>query len=204
MALHGRLLDELARPGDWWDGASRRALMEEARAARGCPRCREAGAHEATRGLPEAAVDVVHRVVSHSGRLDRCWAEGRIGQLGDGRYAEVVGVTAITVAIDVTARSIGEPPPSLAHPVDGPPAGDRPSGVGDVGAWIPMTEDKLLANVSRALSLVPRTNGTWRALVTESYSRGPQMLELVWDRALSRPQIELMAARVSRLEECFY
>ena len=58
--------------------------------------------------------------------------------------------------------------------------------------------------MSRALSLVPRTNGTWRALVTESYSRGPQMLELVWERALSRPQIELMAAQVSRLQECFH
>ena len=67
-----------------------------------------------------------------------------------------------------------------------------------------MTEAKALANVSRALSLVPRTNATWRALVTESYSRGPEMLELTWERALTRPQIELVAAQVSLLQECFY
>ena len=67
-----------------------------------------------------------------------------------------------------------------------------------------MTEEKLLANVSRALSLVPRTNATWRALVAESYSRGPEMLELTWERALTRPQTELIAAQVSRLQECFY
>ena len=45
---------------------------------------------------------------------------------------------------------------------------------------------------------------TWRALVNESYSRGPQMLELTWERALTRPQVELIAAHVSRLQECFY
>ena len=40
--------------------------------------------------------------------------------------------------------------------------------------------------------------------MTESYSRGPQMLELTWERALTRPQIELIAAQVSKLQECFY
>ena len=62
----------------------------------------------------------------------------------------------------------------------------------------------MLANVSRALSLVPLTNTTWRTLVNDSYSRGPQMLTLTWERALSRPQIELIAARVSQLNDCFY
>ena len=82
--------------------------------------------------------------------------------------------------------------------------GSVPTDLGDVGAWIPMTEQKVLANVSRALSLVPMTNTTWRTLVNDSYSRGPQMLALTWERALSRPQIELVAARVSQLNECFY
>ena len=67
-----------------------------------------------------------------------------------------------------------------------------------------MTLDKALANVSRSLSLVPVTNSTWRRLVNDSYSRGPEMLSLTWERALSRPQVELIAARVSSLNECFY
>ncbi len=203
-ALHARLLGELAAAGDWWDGASRRAIMEEARRARGCGRCAEGDRHDGTEVLPAAAVEVAHRLVIDSGGLDRAWAEDRIGELGDARYAEVVGVTATVVAIDVAARSMGERVPALPDPVAGAPARDRPAGMGDVGAWVPMTEEKLLANVSRALSLVPRTNATWRALVTESYSRGPQMLELTWQRALTRPQIELIAARVSLLQECFY
>ena len=203
-ALHQLLLAELATPGDWWDAADRRALMEEARAAVGCVQCADGRRHDSVSTLPAAAVDVVHGVVNHPGRLSRSWANRQIDDLGDARYAEIVGVTAIIVAIDVGARAVGDLAPVLAAPIDGAPAGLRPADVGPVGAWIPMTEEKLLANVTRALSLVPRTNATWRTLVTESYSRGPQMLELEWQRALTRPQTELIAAQVSRLQECFY
>jgi hypothetical protein len=195
-ALHGRLLAELAGPGDWWDGRSRRAIMDAARTA--------ADGHVDRGPLPAAAVDVIHRVVNDSGQLTPQWADIQIDALGDGPYAEVVGVTAIVTALDVYARAIGEPALELPPPSGGSPSAERPGGVGDVGAWIAMTEEKALANVARALSLVPRTNATWRALVTESYSRGPEMLELTWQRALTRPQIELVAAQISRLQECFY
>jgi hypothetical protein len=202
--LHDRLLGELAGAGDWWDGASRRAIMEESRRARQCERCGEGQPHGPTDAISASAVEVIHRVVNDSGNLTRAWAEIQIDALGDARYAELVAVTAIIVAIDVYTRSIGERQHELFPPIDGPPAAERPDDVGDVGAFVPMTETKLLANVSRALSLVPRTNATWRTLVTESYSRGPQILELTWDRALTRPQIELVAAQVSRLQQCFY
>lgn len=213
-SLHAEVLAELASPGDWWDARSRRSALEEARAARSCAVC------EARRGtlspeaitdghasrdlLSDAAIEVIHRIVNDPGRLTRCWADAQIAALGDAVYAELVAMTAIIVAIDVCARSLGAPPPDLIEPIDGVPARVRPDDLGDVGAWIPMTEQKVMANVSRALSLVPRTNMTWRLLVNESYSRGPQMLALTWERALSRPQIELVAARVSQLNQCFY
>ena len=213
-SLHDRVLADLASPGDWWDASSRRAAIDEARAARSCGVCRArrealtpeavGERHESHDVLSDAAVEVIHRVVNDSGRLTRRWADSQIAALGDAVYAELVAVTAIIVAIDMCARSIGMPPPALPAPIDGAPARERPAGLGDVGAWIPMTEQKLMANVSRALSLVPRTNTTWRALVNDSYSRGPQMLALTWVRALSRPQVELVAARVSQLNGCFY
>jgi hypothetical protein len=213
-ALHSRVLAELATPGDWWDAQGRRAAIEEARTARSCELCDArratlspeaiADSHAAHGLLSAAAVDVIHRVVNDPGRLTRRWAEVQVAALGDAVYAELVAVTAIIVAIDAYARSIGAPPPDVLEPVAGAPARVRPDDVGDVGAWIPMTEQKVLANVSRALSLVPRTNATWRALVNESYSRGAQMLALTWERALSRPQVELVAARVSQLNQCFY
>lgn len=213
-SLHAQVLAELAAPGDVWDAFSRRAALEEARAARTCELCDArrgtlspeaiTGEHGPSGILSAASVEVIHRVVNDPGRLTRRWADAQIAALGDAVYAELVAITAIIVAIDVYARSIGVPPPDLCEPIDGPPARERPAGLGDVGAWIPMTEQKVLANVSRALSLVPVTNTTWRTLVNDSYSRGPQMLALTWERALSRPQVELVAARVSQLNECFY
>ena len=145
-----------------------------------CP----ADQHAATDTLSASAVEVIHRAVNDSGSLTRSWAEVHIDSLGDAYYAELVAVTAVIVAIDVYTRAVGDGQHDLLAPIEGPPAAERPDDVGDVGAWIPMTQTKQLANVSRALSLVPRTNATWRALVTESYSRGPEMLELTWQRAL--------------------
>jgi hypothetical protein len=206
--LHAEVWAELAGPGDWWDGAARVAAMAEARAASSCRLC------SARLGAvsPNAVEGAHARVATDPARLTRRWAEGCIAELGDGAYAELVGVTALTVALDVYARAMGETsagtgsagPAPLPAPVPGEPARERPADVGDVAAWLPMTVDKALANVSRALSLVPRTNRTWRKLVNDSYSRGPQMLELRWQRALSRPQVELVAARVSALNGCFY
>ncbi len=82
--------------------------------------------------LPAAAIEVVHGVVNESGRLSRSWAGRQIDELGDARYAEIVGVTAIVVAIDVAARAVGDVPPALADPVDGAPAGLRP---GESALW---------------------------------------------------------------------
>jgi len=176
-SLHDQVLAELAAPGDAWDARSRRAALEEARAARACALCEArrgtlspdatGGDHKSADLLSAASVEVIHRVVNDPGRLTRGWADVQIVALGDAVYAELVAVTAIIVAIDMYARSIGASPPALGEPVDGPPARERPAGLGDVGAWIPMTEQKALANVSRALSLVPRTNTTWRTLVND-------------------------------------
>ena len=44
----------------------------------------------------------------------------------------------------------------------------------------------------------------WMQLVMTIYA-GEGFVEMVWhDRALTRPQVELMAARTSALNECFY
>ena len=58
--------------------------------------------------------------------------------------------------------------------------------------------------MSRALSLVPTTNGQWRHLVDTHYSRGAEFANLRWEFPLSRPQAELVAARATALNECFY
>lgn len=186
-----RVVDLLARPGDWLSGAERIGIWREVRG-------------EATDRLSPPAVDVVRRVTTAPGELTKEWATEAMADLGEERYTELVGVTATCVTVDHfrSARGLDRQP--LPEPIEGEPLQVRPADVGDIGAWVSQSVDKSLANVSRALSLVPATNEMWRVLVGAFYSRGAEFLELTWDRALSRPQVELVAARTTSLNECFY
>ena len=79
--------------------------------------------------------------------------------------------------------------------------------MGDIGAWVPVqVVDWNHANVARALSLVPQGVRTFFRLVVAMYvGTGTDFTEMVWDhRPLARPQVELIAARVSALNQCFY
>ena len=163
-----------------------------------------AGSHEGTAELTTAAVEVIHRVASDPGRLTRAWADSMIGQLGEETYTELVGVTAIASVLDRFEEAVTGRVPDLPEAASGDPERIRPDDVGDVGAWVPQSLSRPVANVSRTLSLVPVTNRAWRALVDSHYSRGGEFFETTWDRGLSRPQAELLAARTTALNECFY
>ncbi len=204
----------LGAAGDWLTGAERIEVwqhvrdaesneLDRARLAALSPTAVE-GRHEAGQLLDATDVEVVHRVASDPGRLTRRWADEAIDELGEERYTELVAVVAVARVLDRFDDAIGDPRSPLPTPVAGEPSRVRPDGVGDVGAWVSQSLAPALANVARTFSLVPTTNRLWRGLVDSHYSRGPQFLEWVWHRALSRPQVELVAARTTSLNECFY
>jgi len=205
---------DLAGPGDWLTGAERVAVWREVRdaATNELDRRRaEAispnavdGRHPATGPLSATDMEVVHRIASDPGRLTRAWAEAAIAEIGEERYTELVGISAIVNVLDVFARAMGWPEAALPEPVAGEPTRVRPEGMGDTGAWVSQQADKTRANVTRTLSLVPETNATWRSLVDSHYTRGPQFFDLAWQRPLSRPQVELVAARTTVAQQCFY
>lgn len=80
-AAHSRFWKRLAAPGAWWTGAERVAIAAETRHAWQCRLCRARqsaltptaldGQHDHLNALPEAAVDVIHRVTTDPGRLSR-------------------------------------------------------------------------------------------------------------------------------------
>ncbi len=206
--------ERLAAAGDWLTGVQRAEVWDEVRGAAHHPldiARREAltpaavdGAHQPTANLSATAVEVVHRLATDSGRLSRSWAELAMGELGEETYTELVGVTAMAAALDRLDLLLDDGLSPRPTSVDGEPRRLRPDGVGDVGAWVSQTVEKQRANVSRALSLVPVTNATWRPLVNLCYSRGDEFSRLRWDRHLNRPQVELVAARTTAHNECFY
>ena len=215
---HDRAWRRLAQPGRWWTGAQRVALAAEVRKAWSCPLCRSrkgalspqavSGEHARSGGaedLPPAAVDAVHRITTDPGRLSRSfYAQVRAGGLEEGHYVELVGVVATLVSIDAFCRGLGLPLRPLPEPAPGEPSRDRPAGVEDRGAWVPMAAG-FGGNVLRALSLVPEEVENLLDLSAAHYLPMEQMVDVRQGRAsLSRAQIELVAARVSALRECFY
>jgi len=214
-ALHERVWAALGEPGDWLDARARREVVRAVRASASCAVCdRRAGVaspamaraeHEPAPLLAAGLVDVAHRLTRDNARLGRSWADGVMAVVGVGPYAEVVGIAAAVRVVDTFRRLTGRDPAALPAPRPGDPPRALPDSVGDVGAWVPQSLTKARANVSRALSCVPRTDTrVWRPLVDAHYSRGAEFASFTWDRALTRPQVELVAATVTWLNECFY
>jgi len=110
----------LGAPGVWWSGGERLQILSEARAARECKRCRVrkaalsphavAGRHDSATGLPAAAIEAIHRIVSDPGRLSEAWYRRTIELgLSDEAYVELLAVVAATTAVDTFDRSRGSP-----------------------------------------------------------------------------------------------
>jgi hypothetical protein len=229
VAAHRRAWRRLASAGTWWSGAARVAIAREVRSAPRCALCTEraaalspnavAGAHESAPPLSAAAVEAAHRIARDPGRLSRGWRDGlRAAGLDDGHYVELIGVVVTVVSIDAFCNAIGAALHPLPTPVDGEPSQYRPMQARDGDAWVPMipafrasgAESDLwrrgiTGNVIRALSLVPDEVRTLKDLSAAHYLRDEQVAD---PRAhlehLTRPQMELLAGRVSALRECFY
>jgi hypothetical protein len=150
------------------------------------------------------AVEVVRAIALDAHGLEGERVRGWIRELGDAAYVELVAVTVQTIACDALAAALGVAPEALPAPRGGEPDRIRPEGRGDIGAYVDCLVDFPAPNVGRAMSLAPEDNASFFGLVGSLYAVA-DFGELVWkDRPLSRPQVELVAARVSAINECFY
>lgn len=185
-----------------------------------------AGAHDVAPEnadlLPAPAVDAVHRIVNDASRLTRPWYERTLaGGLTDGQYVELVGTVVSVLSIDAFCRAVGAPAHPLPEPEPGVASGYRPASAAHDGeSWVPMVPfdnadtpeadlwpPKRTGNVIRALSLAPDEVRTLHDLGGAHYIDHGLVRDASATRsdgALSRAQIELVAGRVSILNDCFY
>src|SRR6516162_9434222 len=186
-----------------------------------------AGQHDTLGALPERLVEQIHRIVTDPGRLTRGWFDSLMASgTPDTEYVETVGVVATVVAIDTFCRAISAPVHPLPAPQNGAPHQRRPRTARQRGeAWVAMIHPKDLegeldsaeeqslasywggvpANIRRALSLVPEEAYEWFRLVEVQYLPGKAMRDFANEyRAITHAQIELVAGRVSVLNQCFY
>ncbi|MEM7140891.1 MAG: hypothetical protein AAF548_07630 [Actinomycetota bacterium] len=202
---------DLGRPGSWWTGVQRLAVAQVVRTAAPRPLWDRApdlaGASREVEGsavLSPFVELLVERLAVEPSSLSRDEVQAIAGELGDAAYAELASIVCQVVAVDHFAAALGETLAPFPEAVDGPPTRVRPEGMADVGGHIEMTAEHLGPNVARSLSLADADHFRWMMAVAAMYA-SHDFLDLVWDdRALSRPQVELLAARTSALNECFY
>lgn len=224
-ALHADELQSYATPGTWGTAAERTAIAAEARKARV-----DAGVQESIgdehladcAALPTAARQLARDVALGGTTITREYcADVQATGVTEGAYVEIVGLVARLAHLDVFARGIGVPARALGTPVDdAPPTFERPAVATNEGfftATVPnapaggevaesLYGGSEAANILRSLSLVPDEARRLIRMMAREYFSMETIFDLKFSshEALSRPQIELVAARVSALNQCFY
>ena len=206
----------VGRAGTWWTGAERVAVAAAARAARDCRLCGERkaalspyvvpGEHGAAGPLPAVAVDAVHRIATDAGRLTSRWCEGVLAALGEERYVELVGVVTAVVVVDSLARGVGAVPPALPQALAGQPTRERPTGLSRETAWVSTASsgEGFVPNILRSLTLVPAESAVFASLQSALYVGDVLDVRGAPGGALTRPEVELVAAATSEANDCFY
>lgn len=130
------------------------------------------------------------------------------------RYVEAFGVAVITISIDRFHHALGLTLAWLPTPIAGEPSRVRPDHLAFGEAWVPMQEPRKVAAavgspgpapfVLRALSLVPAEVEAWQDVAGARYLSTSEMTHLRSPRATDWSRMELVAGRVSSLNECFY
>jgi hypothetical protein len=216
---HQRVWQSLSRPGTWWTAAERTEIAREARAARAAKGLAP-NPGTSTTEIPGGARAVAQRVGGDPVALEHSWYQSVVpGQLSDAQYVEAVGVIVRSVSVDVFCRGLGLALHDYPAPEAGEPTRERPSTARVDEAWVPMIpngpeggeEAKAAfggqnANVIRALSLVPAEVHGIVDVGDHQYIRAARVLDAKYepDHGISRAQIELIAGRISAINECFY
>jgi len=226
---HQRFWDRLGGHGSWWTGAERVAIAAEARHAARCRLCTERaaaltphtveGGHDRATALPEAAIEAVHGIVRYASRLTRRWYDDVLARgLSPEQYVEIVGTVVALVSVDRFCDALGVPLHALPEPRAGEPSRYRPPSAGPDEAWVPMVPNDnegtpeadlwpsgRTGNVIRAMSLVPDEVRTLNDLSAVHYLPNHRVRDpSAAQGSLSRPQIELVAGRVTALNDCYY
>jgi hypothetical protein len=205
----------LGAPGTWWTGDQRVELAATAQMAMTDPNSLPPWiAPSSGEGLlpdnpmaPTVAHDAVYRIAAHAGTLTESWFEHVRAEIGDLAFVELVGVVCTVAAVTGFRHAAGLPDWELPAPSIGEPSRQAPPElVPTTLNWVRVTPPAdARAAVVQALTSVPAEDRRLWSLADAQYIPDAEMVDPAWSRGtLSRPQMELVAARVSQLRECFY
>ncbi len=228
---HRWVWDKISRAGAWWTGSERVAIAQEVRLARTCSYCAERksalspthkkGQHLSQNILDAALIDAIHRVTTDASRLTRSFLD-ELNQAGisDAAYVEMLGIVVSMMSIDVLHEALDLKLENLPDAVAGEPSHYLPEHLTDDGAFVKMIQAANLSaqdadifggssrapNVLRAMSAHPDSVRMLNRLSAAHYIPMKDVADPRKEggRAISRAQIELIAGRVSAINDCFY
>ena len=222
--IHQQQLIQFSKPGYWGNGTQRLEIAKFARDS-GI----EAGVLEKPKNYEMADPKNIAPIIKHLVKtvavepqiIDEKFFRKIIdGGVSEEEYTEIIGIVSKTTNIDVFARAIGVPLPLFPKPQSGSPSNTRPPEATKEDAWVStipigpsgkeigaeLYNGRPLPYILRALSLVPDECRSNMVLESCQYSELGSVLDFSYKHydCLSRPQVEIIAGRVSALNECFY
>lgn len=204
VAAHRLSLAHVAAPGARLTGTRRVQIAEVARDAY----LAVEPSPPWVRPFGDPVLDVAYRLARHAGTVTEQWYEQTITDgLHPLEFVEIVSVVIATVAPIAFARAAGLPLPAVPPAIDGEPTGREAVELAPAKLnWVPVAAPAdQVASVVQAFSALPdEWDNLWR-LAGAQYMSDRQMDDPLWNRGtLSRPQMELVAGRLSLIRECFF
>jgi hypothetical protein len=213
---HRLAWEHIAAPGSWWDGEQRIELAGTVLLAIADPDplppwvgVTASGRLDRELVAPAVAHDIAYRLARHAGTMTKDVYRAATDELGELPYVELCAIVSSVAAVVHFCRNIGVEVPPLPAPAPGRPTQVRPERlVQPKYNWVPVAEpaDEVAAVVQAYTAVPGEHTNTWR-MAGAQYMPPGEMVDPAWSRrlgGLSRAQMELVAARLTRLRDCFY
>lgn len=188
--------DRLSSPGTWWRGEERVAIAQAAR--------RASAAEEPAENtiLPEVAVKAIRKIATTAPEIDQAW----VNRCNDGgleplAMVELLSITAKNSAIDTYLTGVGRDLRPLPPPLGGNPSRETVSNAEIKHGWLPTRGP---AGAPNCFSAVSMEHDALHEFHASFYISMLEMRDVNLVKDLHRSQIELLAARTSYLNDCFY
>ncbi len=222
--VHAGTLKSFTLPGTWFNAKERREIVALARRARAALGFEVVGFVDEVQNvaLPSGAVELIDIVSCESEKIGNSFYQNALSKgLTAEQYVEIVGLVTRASSIDTFSRALGLSMSLLAPAKEGEPSKRTPKAAVMDHAWVPTIpggakggedaaalygDEDFVPNILSALSLVPGEASSVMELGQVQYlsMNDFQNFKFCRDEQFDRSQLELVAARISALNNCFY
>jgi len=191
-----RTVADIAAPGARWSGAERIDIARIGRAAK-------AGEQRPDHSVADEVARMAETIASHAHQITQAVVDGFVEAVGKGpeAFVEIVGVVARVAAIDTFMTGIGSALLPFPEPSAEPATGIINARARKRAAFVPMDGP---AGATTALSSIAGEDRAQEELHGSLYLRYSEMGDDRIHKGLPRWQLEVIAARTSLINECFY